>query len=1089
VAASWPRVRLVRKSNIVRAILHLAGASRIADAAKELSDGWPGASGDFAEVPAELAARLLNQAGHEFRHAADGDLSSAEAALEELLAAAPERETLSQALRSGDALRAYLLDERGGRKRRTDLLSDDAQRYFDRLLDVTCGLVSLTVHQTDRDGRAERAGIAETLISNDLVQQALAEVLELLKAGQQPNGPASSGDTMAVVRSAGADARRRTRPEILPGMNRVDVLERAVGPVEALSKPLAIIGEGGLGKSVLAGQLFDRFESAADTTSIFVPCTQIPASAELVSAAAVDLAFGQAATGIREAAPLTEILATAPAGSRVVVIVDTLDLILTEDNTDDISYVLRQVARNALLLMTCRDQEWHSYLEPERDLVGALYRLPSLTPAEIGEWAAAYVRAGAIPQPLRETFATSLHQRVSGTAVRDVFSSPLRLAMACDIYAASGSVPEGLTTTRLYEAYWERRVAQDRRGRRADRAANQVRTAEAMAASIWEASGSRFAEFVPGNNSMTGLDQLLSEGTVQVLGGRYAFFHQTYAEFAVARHLAIRGTAGDLDRLERGLRAGVPGYWAVAKHLLMLETDRDRLQELAAHVPLDSVEGIRIQFQSAIAQDNGLQLKRLATELNEEHPALLVASIDVLELATGSCVGPALAAALWCLDRAEDASFSRVAMTVGPLINAAEPAEQPAAFRVALRLCFERLAADSWTDLGTVVRRLLEQTVLSGTTAIDVRVLVDRYKQFPETARAAVLAFVQRTGDPRLKADLIARALRHRCPAGAVDDAAAALTEVWQDPGVQQAGGWTDWQSMLGASLPDRWVSCQLRLMSQLCAGRATALELLTVAFDPDLSAERTPYINAVIGLATDDPDVVARAVIEGADSTSTPLLGTLATVASYLAGRLDAATRSELSAVLESHLLDHPHRTWPAVIKLNSDDPARLREYLDRLTHFAGDADEQMHGRATLRRGFDAIVFSASPAVVRELEPELSALCSSPDPADAERMARLQGRLTPVSAAARNWISEEFLQRTRPRVVKAATKAVADSLDDWPPDELERVGLPWVLGLLGSAHRYVVTVLAPRSRSGAVPGRCQRPGGLSSSTGWCARS
>lgn len=1067
MAASWTRVRLVHKSNLVRAVLHLVGAGRIADAAKELSDGRPGASGDFSEVPAELAATVLNQAGHEFRHAADGDLSSAEAALEQLLASAPERDTLSHALRGGEALRGYLLDERGGRKRRTGLLSDDAQQYFDRLLDLTCGFVSLTVHRTGRSGQAERAGIAEMLVSTDLLRKAVAEVLDLQRSAQQPNSPAPSSDLLAAVRSAGADAWQSTQPEILPGMDRLALLERAVGPVDALSKPLVILGEGGLGKSVLAGQLFGRFEPEGDTTAVFVPCTRIPASAELSSAAAVDLAFGQAASGVREAAPLTAILAAAPATSRVVVIVDTLDLILTEDNADDISYVLRQVARQALLLMTCRDQEWHSYLEPERDLVGALYRLPNLTPDEIGEWAESYVRASAIPQDYRETFAASLKQRLSG--VTDV---PLRLAMACDLYASAGAVPAGLTVTRLYEAYWERRVARDRRGRRADRAAHQVRTAEALAASVWAASANRFVEFVPANDSMVGLSQLLSEGTVQEVGGRYAFFHQTYAEFAVARHLAIHGTEADLARLEDGLRAGMPSYWAIAKHLLMLAIARDRLLELAAHVPRDAIEGIRIHFQSALAQDDAPRLEQLAAELKERHPALLIASVDVLESATGNCVGAALEVALWCLEHAESASFSRVEMTVGPLISAAEPAHQQAGFATALRLCLKRLADDGRRDAGPVVRRLLEQTVLGGTTAVDVRVLVDQYSQLPETARAAVLAFAQRAGDSRLKADLVARALRHRCPAGAVDDAAAALADVWQDPAVQTAGGWTDWQSMLSASLRDRWVSCQLTVMRRLCADRVTALELLAVAFDPDLPADRTPYMNAVIGLAADHPEIVARAVIEASDTTSTPVLGTVATVARYLADRLDAPARSELAAALESHLPHQPHRIWPVVIKLNSDSPARLREYLDRLTRFAGHADELMHGRATLRRGFDAIVFSASPAVVRELEAELSAICSSPDPADAERMARLQGRLTPVSAAAREWISEELLERDRLKVVRAATKTVAASLDDWRPDEFERVGLPWVLGLLESAHQYAVTVLAPavEKRSRTLP-------------------
>lgn len=1077
MAARWQRARLVRGSNIVRAILHLAGASRIADAAKELSDGWPGGSGDFSEVPAELAARVLNQAGYEFRHAADGDLSSAEAALEDLLAAAPERETLSQALRGGEALRTYLLDDRSGRKRRTDLLSDDAQRYFDRLLELTCGFISLTVHRTARDGQAERAGIAEMLLSNDLLQQSVAEVLELLRPGQLPNSPASSDDTMAALRSAGADARQSAQPEILPGMDRLAMLERAVGPVDAFSKPLVIIGEGGLGKSVLAGQLFGRFESEPDTTAIFVPCTRIPASAELVSAAAVDLAFGQAATGVREAAPLTSILAAAPATARVVVIVDTVDLILTEDNADDISYVLRQVARQALLLMTCRDQEWHSYLEPERDLVGALYRLPNLTPDEIREWAGAYVQVSAVPQPLRETFATSLSQRVSGTAVRDVFSSPLRLAMACDIYAAAGAVPEGLTVTRLYDAYWEGRIARDRRGRRADRAAHQVRTAEALAASVWEASGSRFVEFVPEHDSMTvaGLNNLLSEGTLQLTGGRYAFFHQTYAEYAVARHLAIRGTEADLDRLEDGLRAAIPGYWAVAKHLLMLEIDPGRLQDLAAHVPRDSVEGIRIHFQSALAHDDGHLVERLAADLKERRPALLIASVGVLEPAAGSCVGPALDVALWCLDSADQASFPRVAMTVGPLIAAAEPGQQPAALERALDLCRQRVTVKGRRHFGPVVRQLLEQAVAVDATGIDLGMLIDRYGKLPEAARAWVLATVRRGGDDQLKTRLIVRALRLKCPTGAADDAAALLISVWQDPGVQAAAGWSDWPSMLGAALPDRWISCQLQLMRHLCADRATALELLKAAFDPQTSTERTQYTNAVLNLAEDDPDLVSQAVVKVPRTTSNGVLGTMATVASSLATRVNATTRLELADALDGYLPDHPQPIWPVVIKLTCDNPVRLRQYIDRLTRFAAeDANGLMHGRATVRRGFGAIVYSAAPAVVRELETELRALFPSPDPADVEQIARLQGRLTPVSADARDWVSQQILEGTRSKVAKIAAQVTVESFDDWDHEEFRQSGLAWLLGLLASKHPYalqvVVAAVERRSRTLQLP-------------------
>lgn len=1053
--ANWPRKRLARNSNVVLAILHLAGGSRFADAARELRDGRPAASGDFSELPAELAVKVLDQAGHEFRQAADGDLGSAELALEELLAAAPKRETLGRALRDAESLRTYLLNH-GGRARRAGLLSDDAQRYFDRLLDLSCEFISRTVHETDLAGRAERAGIAELLTNVDLWRQETADLLEL-----RSNGTARSGDALAVLRVAGAQARRSTQPEILPGMDRLAALESAVG---GLSKSLAIIGAGGLGKSVLAGQLFERFEVAGDTATIFVPCTRIPASAELSGSAAVDLAFGQAAAGDREAGPLTAVLANLPAGSRTLVIVDTLDLILTEQNADDVCYLLRQIAQTAWLFMTCRDQEWHSYLESERDLVDALYRIPALTSDEIGDWAEAYVQASAIPQDRRETFAASLSHRLSGAGVRDVFSSPLRLAMACDIYAAAGVVPAGLTVTRLYQAYWEERVARDRRGRRADRAAHQVRTAEAIAASVWEASGNRFVEYVPADDAMTsvGLNDLLSEGTVQVLGGRYAFFHQTYAEYAVARHLAIRATPDDLDRLEDGLRAGAPGYWAVAKHLLMLEIAPDRLQELAAHVPRDSVEGIRLHFQSAMAHDDGPLIERLAAELKEHRPALLIASVGVLERAAGHCVGPALDVASWCLSSADTSSFPRVAMTVGPLIPAAEPAQQAAALGRALDICLKRMAVDRRRHIGPVIRQLLEDAVTPDATGIDLRVLVERYGQLPEPARAWALTTVRHRGaGPQLTTALIVRAFGLKCPTGAADDAAGLLIGVWQEPEVRAAAGWSGWRSMLGASLPERWNACQLRLMRHLCTDRATALELLATVFDPETSIERTQYTNAVLNLAADDPDLVAQAVIGTPRTTSNGVLGTVATVASQLARRVDARTQLELADSLEAYLPDHPHVIWPVILKLACDNPTRLREYLERLTRFSvEDADSLMHGRSAVRRAVAVVLSTAEPAVVRELETELRALCPSEDPADLEQIARLQGRLTPVSVGAREWVSEQLLEGTRPKVAKAAAQATADSLGDWDREELEGTGLAWLLGLLASAQAQAVRVV-----------------------------
>lgn len=155
-------------------------------------------------------------------------------------------------------------------------------------------------------------------------------------------------------------------------------------------------------------------------------------------------------------------------------------------------------------------------------------------------------RGAAFPgQPLENAL---VHQENS----LDLFGSPVRLAMACEIYAVTGSLPEDLTVTSLYSAYWEAKVA-DRRARRGAEAQEREQAAICVAEGIWTTSTTRFTEFV-GLSPSHGSSALLSEGILQQVGLKVGFFHQTFAEYAVARHLATFAVARDWDRLGAALR-------------------------------------------------------------------------------------------------------------------------------------------------------------------------------------------------------------------------------------------------------------------------------------------------------------------------------------------------------------------------------------------------------------------------------------------------------------------------------------------------------------------------------------------------------
>ena len=181
------RSRLSRRSNVVMALLHLGGAGRFADAAREWSDGRRSALDDVGSIPALIAERTLHRASHEFRHADEGDRASAEVALESLLSQAQDKAVLARAMQGPDQLREFLLNDRG-LTLRADLLSADAQSYFDELLVRSCEFIAARVQTDDLDGRAERAGISELLVQHERLTKMIAELSQ--QPGVRSSGPA-----------------------------------------------------------------------------------------------------------------------------------------------------------------------------------------------------------------------------------------------------------------------------------------------------------------------------------------------------------------------------------------------------------------------------------------------------------------------------------------------------------------------------------------------------------------------------------------------------------------------------------------------------------------------------------------------------------------------------------------------------------------------------------------------------------------------------------------------------------------------------------------------------------------------------------
>jgi hypothetical protein len=865
-------------------------------------------------------------------------------------------------------------------------------------------------------------------------------------------------DTLvAEVTARSAAARNAARPEIIPNVDRIGELR------ERLISPLVILGVGGYGKSVLLGQLFDMFERTGDGITLFLPCTRVPATATLDDLDALDRALGNVALDSREARPLTEILATLAARHRVRVLIDTLDLLVREENADDLAFLLRQLGRDCELVLTCREDEWRDYLEAEPDIVSGLYRMPKLSPDDVIEWARRYVSSIGLAEPRQRVFLDSL-RAPGGRGVTEVCASPLRLAMACDIYARQGPIPADLTVTQLYERYWSLRIEVDRRGRRTRAARVQQQTAEAVAAEVWGVSRSRFVEFVTGDTGdPTALQALVSDSVLTRIGGRYGFFHQTYAEFAVARLIMRTGTDEDLNRLGTGLADGLASYWPIAKHLLMLTMSADRYQLMSAMVPVRSVEGVRAQFLGAFNRDNADLVTATAQRVWTESPELLLSSVSVFESCPESCVAPALDVLLDCVGIADADTIPKVCTAAATLVLRADGPRRPDALRRVVGAVLARAEVFGFDPTSSVLRRLIRMTVATTPAADLLRTLVADYAALPPAPRAEVISLVAATVDePTLDAELLLVATRFNCPEGAVEGSATVLVRGWRDDALRTALGWPDWPAMLEATLPRRWEAVQIRLVASLCTDETVANELLAKVSAPG-GIVRDRYTNAAKYLADLAPQLVCRAVLALNLTTMTAdAIGTVCSVVSHIATRLPGDERHALIEMLDRYAHIDRRRVWPTIVKLCGSEVDLLRARAVATLEYLRVASPQDTTAMTVVRSVLNTYFNElDAAIVSQLAADLRPLCAGDKPVDRTGRARLEGMSTPYSAAARDWVTDQLVHGRSSNAAKSAAAGVVAALAAWSDDDLAAEGLPWLFGLLHSPFPTAVQRLA----------------------------
>jgi hypothetical protein len=856
----------------------------------------------------------------------------------------------------------------------------------------------------------------------------------------------------------------------LPPVSRSTLVSRSLDDIGAVAGRTSFItGGGGLGKSVLLGQLATELAESPSIAPavVLMACTLVPPAADLSNEDGVDVAFARAADLPTPELGLRRLVrGLREAHGSVYLLVDTLDVIVSEQTVHAIGSVLADTADDAQLFLTCRNREFEDLFQDpytSRPKLGwregHAVQVPKLQVPEILSWASAYVNTLDRSASEKERFIATLSDAVSAATVREVCAVPLRLALACDLYSATGTrVPTDLTITGLYESYWDIRVCRDRQGHLTAQGAAQESAALWLARSILEQSSSRLALTVGAKRDASdpGMQALLSEGLVRRQTGRYEFFHQTYAEFAIARLLSSNGDDGNLTHLRTSLRDPHSHLWPVARHLLLQCSADDRYRDLEAAVPQLTAEGARIHLLAALTRQSPKLLTTFAQTIKEHDPSLLHSLIPLLADAPPVCAEAALEIGVPLLADIGPKSITDATRTIGIVAARIDPPLRAQYLNRALDLIARRRDELGEVNWLTLPEHLIKPSCSTGPDPMLEQLLAQRYVELGICAQRVILrTFLDREGTKSWKA-LADEMLSIACPpemshAEPVD----LLRKCWQTEAIRTDRQWFRWQELLQADLLARWDSAQVRLVVEFAKDPGVRDELLTALVGDEPLPARDRWVNVAKFIADDEPAVVLEALLGVPAELNREVVGSIATLANHLASTLDRASRQTILAVLGRHQDVDPRRIWPALVKLAGPDVDLQQQVLSSFD--AAEPADDDDGTAT--RTWEVVRTSTVDTWLNVGTVDFLLLAKEdfhrllPDGGGraAQRRAVFEGRIALWDAEAREWMRALVLEGPSRASARAAANAVLAAAPQRGP--LEPALVEWVLRLVPTPH------------------------------------
>ena len=849
-----------------------------------------------------------------------------------------------------------------------------------------------------------------------------------------------------VQRDLIVNASHRARAELLldtlPPIDRSPLIRSGLDAMTEAGTPFAIIGDGGLGKSIIAGQIYD--ELVTDThTVVLVPCSRIPQAVPLSTTRDVEVALCQAAAGTdHEVPPLSDVLLGLETDGSVTIIIDTLDLILNDQSATSVGKVLGDLATHHEVVVLCREREWQDFALPRFLPDAHVLSLPRLSPGEIVAWGTSFVTR---THGVNQAFLASLETAAKQGGASDVLGVPLRLAMACELYAGSEGIPDDLTVPSLYRTYWHRRVARDRAGFHGTAANEQEAAALSVAAAMWAASRERFSESgrPVGQVDWAAIGRLRSEGVLRETNNTFRFFHQTFGEFAVAQYLIASADAGNLEQLKEGLARNDSGMWGVASYLLPPKLEQEPYDRLAASIPQNSGKGMRILLLGALDQEDTPRCLDLVRTLARDAPKTVALYPELFTATAEDRVAP-LATVLLGLMVSQTVALNRIATVVATMVKSLVPAERATVLTPALEALLSKRPAVDPNVLNPAVMRLFEGLPERLTTD-DGALLVTLYESLKGATQALALRKFLKASAHAIQS-VLASAMKHDLPEGAAEDTAHLLVTAWGDEDWRTTQGWLTWRDLLLADLPRRWDSAQTRAAVLLAAKDGQVYsELVQEALNPRETTNRPRVHNAAEFLATTWPQRTASLVLDCGISPQPMAVSTASQMLRRVRDSVSPDERSKLTELLWQHRLVIPKDSMPALMKLMADDDkqhARLVAELRRL--FEDRTNDRVRWTC-----FDALLQQFAPRALTK-HPELAELLTEGDHHnDRVNAAKLHGFLAPVSDSSRRH-SYRILRQERSRdSVIACARILLQGLGEWDDADLDSFGVTWLVQLL----------------------------------------